>query len=45
VPPLTSVHQYLRDGGVLLAKKMLGLIEGQPVGSEMLPTTLMVRQT
>jgi DNA-binding LacI/PurR family transcriptional regulator len=23
VPPLTSVHQYLRDGGVLLAKKML----------------------
>jgi DNA-binding LacI/PurR family transcriptional regulator len=45
VPPLTSVHQYLRDGGVLLAKKMLGLIEGQPVGSEMLPTILMVRQT
>jgi DNA-binding LacI/PurR family transcriptional regulator len=45
VPPLTSVHQYLRDGGVLLAKKMLALIEGQPVQSEMLPTTLMVRQT
>ncbi|ELX11903.1 transcriptional regulator LacI family [Janthinobacterium sp. HH01] len=45
VPPLTSVHQYLRDGGVLLAKKMLGLIEGHPVASEMLPTTLMVRQT
>ena len=45
VPPLTSVHQYLRDGGVLLAKKMLGLIEGHPVASEMLPTTLMVRHT
>ncbi|NRR30907.1 LacI family DNA-binding transcriptional regulator [Oxalobacteraceae bacterium] len=45
VPPLTSVHQYLRDGGVLLAKKMLALIEGQPVQSEMLPTMLMVRQT
>ena len=45
VPPLTSVHQYLRDGGVLLARKMLGLIEGQPVASEMLPTTLMVRHT
>ena len=45
VPPLTSVHQYLRDGGVLLAKKMLGLIEGHPVQSEMLPTMLMVRQT
>jgi DNA-binding LacI/PurR family transcriptional regulator len=45
VPPLTSVHQYLRDGGVLLAKKMLGLIHGDPVESEMLPTTLIARQT
>ncbi|MEC5158896.1 DNA-binding LacI/PurR family transcriptional regulator [Janthinobacterium sp. CG_23.3] len=45
VPPLTSVHQYLRDGGVLLARKMLGLIHGDNVTSEMLPTTLMVRQT
>ncbi|HAT32325.1 MAG TPA: LacI family transcriptional regulator [Janthinobacterium sp.] len=45
VPPLTSVHQYLRDGGVLLAKKMLGLIHGDAVTSEMLPTNLMVRQT
>jgi DNA-binding LacI/PurR family transcriptional regulator len=45
VPPLTSVHQYLRDGGVLLAKKMLGLMNGEPVVSEMLPTTLIARQT
>lgn len=46
VPPLTSVHQYLRDGGVLLAKKMLAMIEGQPdVRSEMLPTTLIARHT
>jgi DNA-binding LacI/PurR family transcriptional regulator len=45
VPPLTSVHQYLRDGGVLLAKKMLDLMNGQPVASEVLPTQLMVRQT
>ncbi len=45
VPALTSVHQYLRDGGVLLAKKMLGLINGDSVDSEMLPTLLMVRQT
>ncbi|MES2900250.1 MAG: LacI family DNA-binding transcriptional regulator [Pseudomonadota bacterium] len=45
VPPLTSVHQYLRDGGVLLAKKMLGLIQGESVSSEMLPTTLISRQT
>ena len=45
VPPLTSVHQYLRDGGVLLAKKILGLIQGDPVESESLRTTLVVRQT
>lgn len=45
VPPLTSVHQYLRDGGVLLAKKMLAMLEGQSVQSEMLPTTLIVRHT
>ncbi len=45
VPPLTSVHQYLRDGGVLLAKKMLGLIHGEAVESEMLPTELIERQT
>ncbi|MDN4053071.1 LacI family DNA-binding transcriptional regulator [Massilia sp. YIM B02763] len=46
VPPLTSVHQYLRDGGVLLAQKMLQMIEGRAdVHSEMLPTTLIVRQT
>ncbi|TWI63032.1 transcriptional regulator, LacI family [Pseudoduganella lurida] len=45
VPPLTSVHQYLRDGGVLLARKMLDLMNGEPATSEMLPTMLMVRQT
>jgi DNA-binding LacI/PurR family transcriptional regulator len=45
VPPLTSVHQYLRDGGVLLAKKMLDMIEGISAQSEMLPTTLIVRHT
>lgn len=45
VPPLTSVHQYLRDGGVLLARKILGLIHGETVASEMLPTMLVARQT
>jgi len=45
VPPLTTVHQYLRDGGVLLARKILGLIEGEAVESETLGTTLVVRQT
>jgi DNA-binding LacI/PurR family transcriptional regulator len=45
VPPLTSVHQYLRDGGILLARKMLAVLDGKPVESEMLPTNLIVRQT
>jgi DNA-binding LacI/PurR family transcriptional regulator len=45
VPALTSVHQYLHDGGVLLARKMLDLIDGETVESEMLPTTLIARQT
>lgn len=44
-PPLTSVHQYLHDGGVLLAQTMLALIEGRPASSRMLPTKLIVRQT
>ena len=45
VPPLTSIHQDWRDGGVLLAKKLLLLIAGQPAPSEMLPTRLVVRGT
>lgn len=46
VPPLTSVHQDLRNGGVLLGKKMLALLRGDAgVESEMMPTTLVVRQT
>lgn len=45
IPPLTSVHQYLRDGGALLAKKILELIEGKAAESEMLPTQLIVRHT
>jgi DNA-binding LacI/PurR family transcriptional regulator len=45
VPPLTSVHQDLRDGGVLLGRKMLALLHDEAVESEMLPTRLIVRQT
>jgi len=45
VPPLTTVHQYLRDGGVLLAQKILLMIEGQAAESETLQTMLVVRQT
>lgn len=42
-PPLTSVHQDLFGAGSLLARKVLDLIEGKPVQSEMLPTRLVVR--
>ena len=45
VPPLTSVHQDLRDGGVLLGRKMLALLNDEAVASEVLPTRLIVRQT
>ena len=45
LPALTSVHQYLHSGGALLARKMLDLIENKPTSSEMLPTSLIVRQT
>lgn len=44
-PALTSVHQDLYQGGVVLARKVLGLIEGRPEKSELLPTRLVVRDT
>ncbi|WFC41688.1 LacI family DNA-binding transcriptional regulator [Pseudoxanthomonas sp. SE1] len=45
VPPLTSVHQNFIDAGVLLARKVRALIEGEAAGSETLPTHLVVRTT
>ncbi|WP_343123686.1 LacI family DNA-binding transcriptional regulator [Pseudoxanthomonas sp. Root630] len=45
VPPLTSVHQNFIDAGVLLARKVRALIEGDQAGSETLPTHLVVRTT
>jgi DNA-binding LacI/PurR family transcriptional regulator len=45
IPALTSVHQNLHEGGVLLARKALALIEGKPVASEVLPTNLVIRAT
>jgi DNA-binding LacI/PurR family transcriptional regulator len=42
-PPLSSVHQDWRHGGVLLARKVLELAEGRPAHSEILPTQLVVR--
>lgn len=44
-PPLSSVHQDLHGAGVLLARKVLDLIEGRPAQSEMLPTRLVLRAT
>ena len=45
VPPLSSVHQNFVDAGVLLARKVQALIEGESAGSETLPTHLVVRAT
>lgn len=45
VPALSSVHQDLYQGGMLLARKVLALIDGKPVSSEYLPTRLVIRGT
>ncbi len=45
VPPLSSVHQNFIDAGVLLARKVRALIEGEPAASETLPTHLVLRAT
>jgi DNA-binding LacI/PurR family transcriptional regulator len=45
VPPMTSVQQDWRSGGSLLARKVVALIEGKTVTSEVLPTNLVVRAT
>lgn len=44
-PPLTSVRQNWHEGGALLARKVLALIEGRPATSQKMPTALIVRQT
>jgi DNA-binding LacI/PurR family transcriptional regulator len=45
LPPLSTVRQNWQEGGVLLARKVLGVIRGEPVESQMLPTALVVRST
>jgi DNA-binding LacI/PurR family transcriptional regulator len=45
IPPLTTVHQNWSEGGRLLARKALALINGETVESEVLPTYLVVRGT
>jgi hypothetical protein len=39
------VRQDWHHGGVLLARKVLDLIGGQPAASEIMPTELVVRST
>lgn len=45
IPPLSTVGQNWQEGGELLARKVLSLIDGTPANSEMLPSTLVVRAT
>jgi len=45
LPPLSSVRQDWQEGGILLARKVLALIRNEPVKSETLPVTLIVRST
>lgn len=45
LPPLSSVEQDWQEGGVLLARKVLALIDGNPAPSQMLPARLIVRDT
>jgi DNA-binding LacI/PurR family transcriptional regulator len=45
LPPLSSVRQNWQEGGMLLARKVLSMIDGAEADSETLPTTLVVRST
>jgi len=45
LPPLSSVRQDWQEGGTLLARKVLALINDQPEQSETLPVELVVRDT
>ena len=45
IPPLSSVHQNWREGGILLARKVLALIRGEVARPEMLPSRLVLRTT
>lgn len=45
IPPLSTVRQNWREGGMLLARKVIDLINGDSTTSEVLPATLIVRAT
>lgn len=44
-PPLSSVRQNWHEGGALLARKVLALLDGHMARSQKMSTTLIVRQT
>ncbi|MEO6925615.1 MAG: LacI family DNA-binding transcriptional regulator, partial [Rhodanobacter sp.] len=44
-PPLTTVLQDTGQAGAVLVDSLLGLIRGEPVGSEVLPVKLVVRKS
>ena len=44
-PPLTTVRQQIRRGGMLLASKLIDLIEGRQVESVTLPVELIIRES
>jgi DNA-binding LacI/PurR family transcriptional regulator len=43
VPPLTSIHQNWREGGILLGEKILSLIDGHQPTSEVMPASISIR--
>lgn len=43
VPALTTIRQDWQSGGVLLARKLLGLIQGEQAGHDVMPVQLIVR--
>ncbi|WP_243041991.1 LacI family DNA-binding transcriptional regulator [Dyella sedimenti] len=45
LPPLSSVRQDWQEGGTLLARRVLSMIDGEPAHSEMLGVELIVRET
>lgn len=44
-PPLTTVRQRIDEGGRLMVRKLLAMIEGRPESSAVLPTELAVRRS
>ncbi|HET7266675.1 MAG TPA: LacI family DNA-binding transcriptional regulator [Oleiagrimonas sp.] len=44
-PPLSSVRQDWHEGGALLARKVLALLDGKPAESQKMSTALIVRKT